>query len=157
MKLRICIFCACVLPAGLWAQGVATPQSRMMTLDLARTLLTAEPIVVEADTLAYKNPFGSRRPVVTSPDRPAPVITSVNDRDVLLRAGEVILPSGTMMLGDVPILLFGQKKLKVGDVVPIVFQGKTYELQVSSIERTSFTLRLNKEEITRPIKPVNKP
>jgi hypothetical protein len=81
----------------------------------------------------------------------------LNDRDILFNAAKSVAPSGSVKLGDTQLLLFGQKKLKVGDTLSIVFQGSSYELYITAIDRTSYTLRLNKEEITRPIKPENKP
>jgi hypothetical protein len=80
----------------------------------------------------------------------------LGDRDLLANIAGTITPSGTIQVGEKQILLFGQKKLKVGDSISIVFQGVAYELQITGIERASYTLRLNQEEITRPIKPVNK-
>lgn len=150
------------VPAATFAQTggrVPPPAQRVATLELARNLLVTTPIEVDAEDLAMKNPFGPRTPVVKDePVTPVQtVVRSATDREVLVNVIANINPSGTMMIGDQPFLLFGQKKLKVGDVIPIGFQGKTYELVLTGIERTSFTLRLNKEEITRPIKPANKP
>src|SRR5690606_26631733 len=121
---------------------------------------TTRAIESSAAEIAKKNPFNPMQPVAEAPRREAPVATKptrLNDRDVLMSIADNIKPSGMMKLGNTEILLFGQKKLKVGDSIPIVFQGATYEVYISGIERTSFTLRLNKEEIIRPIKPVNTP
>jgi hypothetical protein len=159
MTKAICIIILGSLPGVLMAQAtIASPQKRMATLDLARELLTTKPVVANGEEFVYKNPFDPRKPaaVVTTEETPAPAV-GLNDREILSNIANSITPSGTMRVGDKQILLFGQKKLKVGDSLPIVFQGTTYELQISGIERTSFTLRLNKEEITRPIKPVIKP
>lgn len=142
------------------ASDILSPQKRMVTVDLARTLLTAKSKEWSAEEIAQRNPFNPAKPVVSMQSQ-KPVVGTVQqwaDRDLLLRLAESITPSGTMKLGDMHILLFGQKKIKVGGVIPIVFQGSTYEVQVSSIERISYTLRLNNEEIIRPIKNiVNKP
>ncbi len=143
-----------IMPASLLGQDVATPQKRTDTIDLARRLLTSEPIHVDAAAVLSKNPFNPQAPVV-SEALPSQSVTAVvmADRDLLVALAGSITPSGSMRLGDTPILLFGQKKFKVGDTLSIVFQGVTRELVITSIEPTSFTLRLNNEEITRPIKP----
>ena len=157
MKFITSLIVLSALASNLYAQSgpVAAPQKRMESLDLARKLLTTEPIRVDANALAAKNPFVLRRVAAQEEATPAPTrVLAVNDREVLNYAVGVITPSGTMKVGDVQILLFGQKRLKVGDRLPIIFQGKSYELELTGIDRTSFTLRLNKEEITRPIKPV---
>jgi hypothetical protein len=48
--------------------------------------------------------------------------------------------------------VFGQKRVKAGGFLTITFEGNEYTLEIASIERPNFTLRLNREEFTRPIK-----
>ena len=160
MKTIVHSFLFVALTAGLCAApsvDILPPQKRTASLDLVRSLLTTKPIDISADTLAKNNPFNPVKPSVDSeavakgPTAPA---SALSERDLLQTLAATVTPSGTMQLGDQLILLFGQKKLKVGDHIPIVFQGSTYELQISAIERTSFSLRINNAEITRPIKPV---
>ncbi|TSJ79220.1 hypothetical protein [Rariglobus hedericola] len=159
MKLRIFIF-SLLLSSSLFgepASDIAAPQKRTEVLDLARKLLTTKSVETSVDDIARKNPFNPLPVVVESsgPDKadsPAPVVVGTSDRDILAAIAEGVRPTGTMKLGDTQFLLFGQKKLKVGDVLPIVFQDTSYELELVGVDRTSFTLRLNKEEITRPIK-----
>lgn len=138
--------------SSLSAQDVASPQKRMASLDLARTLLTTRVLDQTGEVLDQKNPFNPIRTVRREATDVAVIKNS--DRDILVMAAAQINPSGTAQLGNTAILLFGQKKLKVGDTIPFVFQGIAYELVVSVIDRTFFSLRLNDEEITRPIKPV---
>lgn len=95
------------------------------------------------------------------PERPhepaASGVPRTTPRDVLIGIASRIEPSGTIILGGEPILLFGQKKLKVGDKLTVTYQGSDYELDITAIERTTYKLRLNGEEITRPIKPGKTP
>jgi hypothetical protein len=50
-------------------------------------------------------------------------------------------------------LNFGKSSVKVGTHFSVTLNGQEYDLELASIDRTTFTLRLNREEITRPIKP----
>jgi len=158
-----CLILSAIGPLSAEAQSasdLATPQKRTASLDLIRTLLTTKPAGDSADEITKKNPFSPKQQAAPTESAAvvAPSPSGLGDRELLLSLVEGVNPSGTMQLSGTQILLFGQKKFKVGDVIPIVFQGTTHELQVTSIERTSFTLRLKSEEITRPIKPVvNKP
>lgn len=136
---------------------IDSPQKRMMTVDTARILLTSRPVEDSGEDILKKDPFNPPRDVIAQEIETPVGKAALGDREVLMSLSREVTPSGTMKLGDTQILLFGQKKLKVGDSVSIVFQGVPYEIQISGIERTSYTLRLNREEITRPIKPVNKP
>lgn len=74
-------------------------------------------------------------------------------RGVLETLAERIVPSGILRLGGKAILLFGQKKLKVGDGLTITFEGTNYDLDITAIGSTTFTLRYQGEELTRSIKP----
>lgn len=146
---------ALVLPALIsLGQDISTPQKRMASLDLARELLTTQSTIESPEQLEGKNPFNPKPLAPAVGTAVVPTVVVVADRDRLLYLAAQVAPSGSIQLGGTPILLFGQKRLKVGDSIPIVFQGATYALQISAIERTTFTLRLNSEEITRPIKPV---
>ncbi len=78
-------------------------------------------------------------------------------RDILEVIAANIAPTGTIVLRDEPILLFGNKQTRVGEELLVTYEGATHILVVTAIQSTSFTVRLNNEEITRPIKAGSKP
>jgi hypothetical protein len=81
------------------------------------------------------------------------------DRQILEAIAPRVTPDGTALLprtGE-PVLFFRQKKLKVGDHLTITFDGHDYEVEITAIDRTTFTMRLNSAEITRPIQPGKSP
>lgn len=137
---------------------IVSPQVRMNSINRIKTLLTTKVIEDSPEDLAKSNPFNPLQPVdPVAAVEPTAALTSMGpggDQEKLQKIANGVIPTGTMKLGDTPILLFGQKKFKVGDTLPIIFEGASYELHITAIERISFTLRLNNEEITRPIKPV---
>lgn len=140
------------------AASVAPPQSRDPVVKDAVRLATvpqrpALPDDVRNPFSAVAIPVASVAGPVASGSSPAPA----PDRELLERLAPLVTPSGTMHVGGQPILLFGQNKVTEGDTLPVNFQGQPYLLVISHIDRTSFTLRLNGEEITRPIKPANRP
>jgi hypothetical protein len=97
-----------------------------------------------------KNPFVLSR----EESGAGPVKQLAGDRQVLEAVAPHIAPSGVVTQVDgSPMLLLGEKKLKVGDYLTITFEGTVYMVEVSAISHSSFTLRLNKEEITQPINP----
>lgn len=83
------------------------------------------------------------------PGAPAPP----TERDTLIAITSKIAPSGTISVGASPMLLFGKKFVKVGAHLVVMYKGAPYDLELVAIDRTTFTLRLNHEEITRPIQP----
>ena len=159
MKPIVYIFVMVVLPLGLYAEvtsSILPPQKRTATLDLARLLLQTTPIESSAESLAAMSPFNPVQPdnkesmqTANVPVAAAPVLSY---RELLQNMAEGINPTGMMQLGDRQILLFGQKKIKVGDYLQVTYEGVTYDLEVSAFDRTYFTLRFKNEEINRPIK-----
>ncbi len=77
----------------------------------------------------------------------------VQQTSVLERIAERISPSGTLQLGGEPYLIFGQKRLRVGDLLTVTFEGQDYTLELVAIDRVTFTLRHEREQITRRIQP----
>ena len=81
---------------------------------------------------------------------PAPVVRS--ERQILQAIATSLKPTGNFIVSGEHTLIFGQKRVKAGGFLTITFEGTEYTLEITAIERTSFTLRLNREEFTRPIK-----
>ena len=153
-------------PLGLLADTVSDllpPQKRAETVALARTLLTIKPTDLTEEELAARNPFNPNPPVVSAGRVEAStpqlaVAVALSDRELLKNMADSINPSGVIQLGGRAILLVGKKKLTVGDRLSVNTDGIAYELEVSAIDLTSFTLRFKSEEMTRLIKsPVKKP
>ena len=154
-----------------WAQAadVLPPARREATVKLAEGLLAPRVFSVKPETAV--SPFAP--PAFDQPDpeevraqREAAAAAAAagvvaprptSDRAVLERLAELIVPSGIVRLGGREILLFGQKKLKVGDRLTITFEGSDYDLDITAIGSSNFTLRYNREEITRSIKPGKQP
>jgi hypothetical protein len=140
-------------------QEVSNPTNRQTTLDVATRLVAHQesPAALPADLVDPFNPPGFGAPPATGggkpgkPGEPAHVISS--DREILRKIAAQITPSGMVMFGGQPLLLFREKKLKVGDSLTITFEGTDYVVVIAGIDQTSFKIRLNREEITRPIKP----
>jgi hypothetical protein len=151
-------------PAGLIAEvtsDIAAPVKRVVTIDLARTLLSIKSGGQSEEELATLNPF-SLGQVTTSEDEGKSTAASqpgpVNSGDLLKNIAEKVLPTGMIHLAGKSFLLVGQKKFQLGDRMSVTYQDVIYEVEITAIERTSFTIRFKNDEITRPIKAsVKKP
>lgn len=86
---------------------------------------------------------------------PGPKVSS--DRETLEEIATKFPPTGTVFKGSEPLLIFGNKTVKIGTHFTVPLNGQNYDLELVNIDRTTFTLRLNREEITRPIKPAKSP
>jgi hypothetical protein len=133
---------------------VASPQARTNTLELAERLIN--PAVKEASAVTV-NPFtlnGSRSVEATADESQAAAALAAimaSNRSLLVALADQLDPKGTFVVGGESIILLGQKKLKVGETYPITFEGAVYELEITAIETTRFSVRYKNEELTRPI------
>lgn len=82
------------------------------------------------------------------------VAAPLTTRDVLETLAQRLNPSGTIVVNGKPLLLIDRNRFEVGTKFVVTYEAREYELQLISIDRTTFTLRYRGEEITRPIKPL---
>jgi len=133
--------------------GVASAQARLHAVQIAEQLLKSH--VPAAATPSSPNPFtlsGNRSTGGTEENQSAALAAVMASNKSLLSAlADQLEPKGTFVVGGDAIILIGQKKLKVGEKLPISFEGSIYELEITSIETTRFSVRFKNEELTRPI------
>ncbi len=74
------------------------------------------------------------------------------EREILETLAGKLPATGTFVFNGEPLLVVGRNRVKVGDKFTVAYNGQDYELELITIDRTTFTLRYHGEEITRPIK-----
>lgn len=139
---------------------VFSPTVRHNALERARSLVAAKDSR-GADKL--KDPFNPEIVVEESQEQVAPGHQGTGgdraagqrqgprtDRELLAAIAAGLTPRGNIVINGEQTLTFGQKRVKAGSTLTVTFEGVEYVLQVTAITRTSFTLRLNREEFTRP-------
>lgn len=152
--------------AGTAHAQITPPVKRRQLVELATRL--AEPPAPAALPETLVNPFNppafaqpdpeemsaiAETPSATvEPTRPAPTAMQL-----LEQISARITPSGTVVLRGEPYLIFGQKRLRVGDQFTVTFGEQDYTLDLVAIDRSTFTLRLGRDTITRSIKPGRTP
>lgn len=132
-----------LVPAGVRAEVVAKA-NELATRDIeSLARLPDDPT----------NPFTGKLPKVSAQTAaPVAVRSLLSDDQKLNAIAGSIQPTGTIALGGESYLLFGQKKFKVGDSIPIVFEGVTYDVVFTDIQSTRFSIRLGDADLVRPIK-----
>ena len=126
---------------------VQHPKKREQTVEQASQLakIAAPETVVLPDNL--RNPF------TAAPVEEIRTARPTSDKDLLLVLAEQVQPLGAMgVAGNMMLTRKGQKPVKVNDKLTLSFDGTSYEVEVTSIDNTTFSLRYNQTEITRPIK-----
>lgn len=152
------------LMAAKVTPDIAPPQGREATLQTAQRLITRpEPKPVPVDIPSPFNPPGFDQPdaatKVPAPGGGVPTagvepVRPPGDRDILETLATRLNPSGTVVMGGKPLLIIDRNRFEVGTKFIVTYNEQDYELELVTIDRTTFTLRYRGEEITRPIKPV---
>jgi hypothetical protein len=143
---------------------VPPPGQRAPVLELAKRLARPAPLEpLPADLPQPFNPPGFEQPDASERRTPPPGATPstqavpVSDREMLERIADRIRPSGIIVLNNQPALVFRQKRLNVGDHLIVTLEKNDYDVVISAIDPATYTLRLNRDEITRSLKPGKSP
>lgn len=146
------------------ASDIAGLAARRETVAMALSLIEPAPISPLPDEIVNLfNPVAFGQPdaeelAAIAAARAAEAAASAkakptSDTDLLELIAQRVVPSGTVTLNGEPLLIFGQKRLRVGDRLTVTYDGRDYTIELTAIQRFTFTLRLNRAEITRRINP----
>lgn len=143
---------------------VAVPDKRKAVVEMAEQLMTPRPLaplpeggINPFDPVGFGQPDPEERAAELAAARAAQKAQAnrpLNDRELLEAIAAKVTPSGTMVGRDgQPVLFIGKNSVKIGTKFTIPYSGIDYKLELTAIDRTTFTLRFNSEELIRPIKP----
>jgi hypothetical protein len=91
-------------------------------------------------------PVQSANPAVPLPPTP---------REILEQIAAKLTPSGTMVIGDEPRLVINKSMLTVGSHLTVSLMQQEYDVEISAITLTTFTLKMGAVEVTRTTKVQN--
>lgn len=131
--------------AGALAQ-ISTPKARADTVAAAAKLAVWAPVApgaVEVEVDPFHPPKKNLTwEVVERTDAPAR-----NDADLVKALIKQIQPTGSgEERGGVPILYFGERRQKIGDILRVSLDGVEYSVEIVSITPTRFRIRYNGQE-----------
>ncbi len=164
MKLRFLALALALVASALSAEeapklggaSVMPGQLRLESLRSAEQLIAERATTWRESTPGLVDPFfrvvstsGLRPGVAETAGKPAKVRSS---DDALALAATKIAPTGTMLVGDEPFLLISGKRYRVSDEIPVTIEGSIYAVRIASIERNTYTLRLDDKELRREFK-----
>jgi hypothetical protein len=129
------------------------PAQRDAVIDAGHEFLAEREKLIVSDKGA-PDPFIGKVEEVAAPDPSleAPVVKAViNEAELLQNLASRISARGTAIMGTDKFLLLSQKRLKVGDSTIINFEGRDYEVWLSDVTSTTFTIRRNDLTFTRAV------
>jgi len=175
----LALACCAPLAAAKPLSDLVSPEKRKTTVELAQRLTRPpEPVPVPADLPQLFNPAGFDQPdpeevkanaaalakagaaaaasgggPAAGPNLPA---RQPGDHEILENLAAKLPTRGTFIINGEPLLIVASgnqsARVHIGDKFTVAFNGQDYELELTAIERTTFTLRYHGEEIVRPIK-----
>lgn len=128
------------------------PQTR------AGAIARAEAILTWREKLSDELPADLKNPFNPAEEAPVEAVQRVHTgKELIALLAAQLQPTGSAERDGEKFLLLGQRKVKVGERIPIAFENAQYEVELLSIDGGTFTIRRNNEEFTRPIKPGKNP
>lgn len=117
---------------------------------------TAKPAATPFSPSGFESPANEAPRVAPSDLKDAAPTKPMTPYEIIRAFAPTIQVKGTMMVSGVRSLTIksadgGQIMAKVGGKITVPFQGATYEVRVTAIDATSYTIEWNGEKLTRPI------
>lgn len=143
--------------AGQAGAQVSTPESREEILQDAERFTAVDPVAASGAFSEALNPFYPESHYPTPPpeaDVSAPTLAQAergSQLPDLRQLAEQVRPTGVMQFGPQTMLLFGERRLGEGDVVPVQHMGTNYSVEIISVSKNSFTMRFNEEVLSKRI------
>ncbi len=148
---------------------IAPPEKRRPSLEKAAQI--AKQVKVDPLPAALNQPFAPPGFDLTDAEEAAAAAAAAllanrgnpaappppSDHQLFEEVMSKVRPGGTVIMGGNPLLSFGNRYVKIGSHFTVTYKGNDYDLELTHVDSTSFTLRYKSEEITRPIKPGKSP
>ena len=167
----LCLMPSVVFAAKAVVSDVFPTAKRRPTVELAQRLAAVTPppplppeTVLPFNPVAFSQPdpeeqraleqaAASQQALVSAPSaNSSQARPGATDREQLVAIASRIMPKGTIFIGNEAMLSIGNQFIKIGAKFTVSYLDVDYILELTAIDRTTFTLRLNGEQITRPIK-----
>lgn len=81
-----------------------------------------------------------------------PVPVGLSGPELLSQLAGKIPSTGTLVFGGNALLLIGPKRVKIGEMIVVNHDGKDYQLTLTAVTSTTFTVKLGDELSTRPVR-----
>lgn len=163
LGLGFLLACAGLASAAKVTPDLLPPPRRQATVTTAESLAERKaPPPLPSNLVSPFNPTDFDKTETPEAPRPGPVADArpappapLGPKQILEVLASQLNPTGVIQgFNGKPLLLMGVKRFEVGTRFTVTYNNEDHELELVSIDRTTFTLRYRGEEIIRPIKSV---
>lgn len=134
---------------------VNLPKQREDVIVAAEAFLKAREAETPKDKYALDPFLGNiqrNAPPVEAPAKLVSAPIDVDSSDLLRRLALSVTASGTAIMGENRFLLTGRQRIMMGETFIIKLNGRDYEVVLSEVTSTTFTIRRNENTYTRAVK-----
>jgi hypothetical protein len=101
----------------------------------------------------YVNPFQGKVVLETIAEHKNIVVpVGLSGPELLSKLANEIPSTGTLQFGGSAMLLMGSKRAKIGETISVHYDNKDYQLVLTAITPTTFTVMLGDQASTRPVR-----
>ena len=149
----IASFFGLVAQAAPRPSDLVQPQKRQVAVAIAQQLARAP----SADTLPMDlaNPFnptdfaGQQRQAAAATSSATQILLPPTDEETLQLLVSLIPSAATMSHQGKQVLIIGGRPIGIGQVLTVPYKNQDYDLEITAITETTFTLRYGDAELTR--------
>lgn len=132
---------------------IPPPDTRVAVVTAVKKVMESRgnPAEISEDSIS---PFtGKVRAAEPEPDYSnLPVPVGLSGPELLSQLAGKIPSTGTLVFGGNALLLIGPKRVKIGETIAVNHDGKDYQLTLTAVTSTTFTVKLGDELSTRPVR-----
>ena len=131
--------------------AIMSGEERAAKLEAAQSLLLNQVRPVEQALLAKaRDPFAPGLGNEVEEQKIA--VAALSDDELLPVLAQSINPTGIFAIGGDYYLIFKEKRIKAGAPMPILYNGTEYNVMVTDITGTSYTVKLGNSELQLKLK-----
>ncbi len=132
---------------------VKEPEVRLEKIEFGKKLLAKKVVLPEPELIAQiGDPFGVAIEKEEEVVEEVIVDTNLPPHELIPLLARNVNPTGIFAIGGEYYLMFKEEKVKAGGVIPVVYQNKEYNLEIVSVLRNAFNLRLEDAELEVKLK-----
>ena len=149
------LIAASLLLATAAESVVEEPEVRQEKIKLATKLLGKKPILLDESMIASAgNPFKAeeRRVIVVVEEVEEIVEEEIPAADLIPLLAVNVRPTGIFTIGGECYLMFKEDRVKSGEVVPVMYKNKRYNLEITHVLRNGYNLRFRDAELEVKLK-----
>ncbi len=131
---------------------VKAAEERKEKIEIADKLLAKKVVLPEVEQIAkIGDPFGVAVAEIAAVEEGV-VDESLAADELIPLLAKNVNPTDIFAIGEEYFLMFKEEKVKIGGIIPVLYKNKEYNLEITSVLRNAYSLRLEDAELEIKLK-----